>query len=96
MIGYVYLDYDKNLHYRDGTYIDTQDPGFWGRNSYSIDIVWKVDTTDDASMLRLLTSLKSQQIPTVAVKNLCSMLDFDLQGFMEKRASLNKPLTPEF
>jgi hypothetical protein len=92
MKGYVILDNDNNLSFKDGNYIDNYDPVFWSRNAHLVSIVWPIDTEDVDSMLKFLTSLKMREFSLVKVKDICSALSFDLNAFLEdqKKPDVNK------
>lgn len=91
MQGYIYLDNDSNLNFRNKEYIEVEDPGFWSRNSHFVDTVWKFDTEDDTSMFKLLSSLKRHELPNKKVIDLCKAIQFDLPSFLKKQAPSGIP-----
>lgn len=85
MKGYVYLDNDQNLNFRDGEYIDKIDPSFWTRNYVFVDTVWKIDSEDSELMTRVLESFKNRGLRMENVKFLCQQIGFDLDKFLEEK-----------
>ena len=82
MQGYLYLDNDGNLNIRNKDYIEIEDPGFWGRNSHLIDIVWKFDTEDSICMESIMYSLKKKDLKSRQVVDMCKAIGFDLEKFV--------------
>lgn len=91
MKGYVFLDSGANINIRDKDYIDTEDPGFWNRNSVTIDTVWLFDTENEQIMHSVLTSFKTKELRIEDVRNFCKAINYDLDAFL-KKYSKNKTL----
>jgi len=83
---YVFLDSEDKPVIRDAAYIDNHDPTFWNR-APSSGIVWKVDISDDGSILALLQALQRKRLSTEIVRNICSGISVDLESFMKKLAN---------
>lgn len=86
MKGYVYLDNDRNLNIRNKEFIENEDPGFWGRNSHYIDVVWSFDSDNEQGMYDLLASLRKYELQSDVVLNFCKSIGFDLPAFLIKHA----------
>lgn len=86
MKGYVYLDNDHNLNIRNREFIEEEDPGFWGRNSHCIGIVWKFDTEDAQNMYQIMSSFKRHELQNRQVLDFCKNIGFDLPAFLAKRS----------
>lgn len=87
MKAYIYLDNDRNLSYRDGQTIDEYYPDFWQNNAHIIDTVWVIDTEDNDSIVKMLTSFKKLELPVSTVRDLCKVINFDLDLFLRKASS---------
>ena len=87
---YVYLDSDDNAVVRIAEYIDTQDPGFWGRNSHLISTVWTVDASNMESILSLLHILERRKTPVTIVREICLGIGFDLDAYVASLKSQKK------
>lgn len=91
MIGYAYIDNDRNLSIRNKEYIEVEDPGFWDRNSHLIDTVWIFNTEDEYSMYRLMSSFRRLELQSSQVIDFCKSINFDLQQFLSKNSSTKPP-----
>lgn len=91
MKGYVYLDNDRNLSYRDWDYINNENPFFWSDNYHLIDTVWVVDTDNTKSIEDFLHGIRRKQLPIVSVREICQILQFDLDDFLAKNTNRIKP-----
>lgn len=91
MKGYVYLDNDRNLNFRDWKYINEENPYFWSENSHLIDTVWIVDTDNSKSIEDFLFSIRKRELSITAVREMCNILQFDLDAFISKNSHRIKP-----
>jgi hypothetical protein len=91
MRGYAYIDNDGNIGVRSEAFIDIEDPGFWSRNAHLIDTVWKFDTEDESSMIRILTSFKNREMNKIRVEEFCSQIGFNLVEFINKKKVVQLP-----
>lgn len=91
MKGYVYLDNDRNLNFRDWTYINTENPFFWSENAHLIDTVWVIDTDNSKSIEDFLFSIRKKELPVQNVREICNVLKYDLDAFLNRNTHRIKP-----
>lgn len=89
---YIYLDNDFQLNVRSAEFIDTEDPGFFSRNSHFIHTVWKVDSQNIDSVRRMLESFKRMELKSEPVRMVCSQIGFDLDAFLLEQKSKKQSL----
>lgn len=95
MKGYVYLDPEGNLIYKDKDYIDNINPLFWTENEYFVLRVWTFDTEDDDSMWNAFLGFRNLQLKGHVVQNFCKSVGFDLEAFkqrMRQRGAIEGPV----
>ncbi len=89
MKGYVYLNSDDELEVRAKSYVDSEDPGFYGRNRASITCWMEFDSSDLDSMTRILSAFKGREIQRKKVADFCKAVNFDLDEFLKNRKNEN-------
>lgn len=95
MKGYVYLNPEGDLVYKDKNYIENVNPMFWTENEFFVLRVWMFDTEDDDSMWRAFLGFKNLKLKGFVVQNFCKAIDFDLEGFksrMRQRGTIESPI----
>lgn len=80
MKGYVYLDLDNNLVYKLASYIDNEDPGFFGRNGHLIIKRWVFNTEDHRRMLDMFKEFMDRKIPVDNVNNFIKSIRYDMNN----------------
>lgn len=88
MKGYAYLDVDGLLFYKPAEYIEYDNPGFWKDNEPFILIVWKFDTEDKDSMLRMYTRFKTLKLKTQPVREFSSSINFNVESLSTNENSI--------
>jgi hypothetical protein len=78
MIGYAYLDLDKNVVYKLAEYIDAENPGFFSQNSHLIIKYWRFNTDDTNSMIRMFQSLVDLAVPKTNIELFIKCIGYDM------------------
>lgn len=92
--GYVLIDHTINL--RTQEYIDTEDPGFFGRHRDVIMGVWKFDSEDPLTVDPMLKAIARMQLPARTVNEFCKSINFDLAGFKQRIRAESGPAPSPF
>jgi hypothetical protein len=87
MVGYVYLDLDRNLVYKTAEYIQSDNPYFFSQNSHLIVKKWRFDTNESSIMENMFRNFADLALTPNTVK-----LFADSIGFLPKaqRQDANK------
>lgn len=90
MQGYCYLTPEFDLCFRTAESIDVLNPSFWNDNEGEFMRVWRFDTENMESMLRMYNSFKDLGLKNEAVRvfnKTLTQYGFSMEGLKEYRDS---------
>jgi hypothetical protein len=88
MKGYCYLSNDGKLVVKNSNYIDEVNPGFFSENKEFVLKVWKFDTDNMRSMLRMYSDFRDLELKRETVRVFSNSIGFAIEKLKEHNESI--------